>query len=487
MYKKSAFLSFSIGLSIFIIAFLSFKDMRLKKIDKKEERSFNCDAIKKTENIVPFLVLGSGPASLAAALYGARTRVHTVVLKGNQPGGQLTGTSYIENWPGVKKIRGLEIVKECEMQAARFGAIMVNDSAVDVDLSTWPYKVKTEEGRELQALALFIGTGAKAKCLNVPGEQEYWGRGVTTCAICDAPYYQGEDVVVVGGGDSAVEEAIELASYAKNVFMLVRSEALRASPTMLQHLYEFKNVKIMFNMSVSLIKGDGKHVAGIQVKNNKTSEIQDWDNIKAVFLAVGHTPNVQIFRGQIPLNKEGYIELDGRSQTTLVPGVFAAGDVADPIYKQAGVAAGDGIKGGLDAVWWLSEIGYNDTISKQLEPFFFNSDSINSIELAAAHSEQELKQLFNSSEAEIYVLDFYTPFCPSCMHMLPVVEWAQKRFGKKVLFVKIDASHAFDLVKRFQVPQVPHVLIIKGDEVIERSDVAMNRVELFNFVKKYSS
>jgi thioredoxin reductase (NADPH) len=436
-------------------------------------------------NIVPFLVLGSGPASLAAALYGARTKIRTVVLKGAKPGGQLTETSYIENWPGIRKIRGSEVVKDCEEQAARFGALMVSESAESVDLTEWPYKVVTSDGTTLQAMAIFIGTGANARFLGIPGERNYWGKGVTNCAICDAPYHKGDVVVVIGAGDSAVEESLELSSYAREVRMLVRSETLKASPSMLERLEDCDNVKIIFNTSLTEIKGAEGKVSSVVTINNKTKVKEEWPEVKGVFLAIGHTPNTALFKDQIKLDGNGYIELKERNQYTSAPGVFAAGDVSDPRYKQAGVAAGDGIKGGLDAVWWLSEIGYNGNIEKKLEPFLYEPYLQNMIKVKQANSEVELNTIMKESDHELIVLDFFTLFCPACMHMMPVAEWVGTKLKDKVLFVKIDASIAFDLVKKYEAPKVPHFVVIKNKQIIARSDDVMDRAQMLAFVNQY--
>jgi len=454
------------------IQFLKAPDVNLKKV-------------YGTENVVPFLVLGSGPASLAAALYGARTRVRTVVLKGNQPGGQLTGTSYIENWPAIRKIRGVEVVKDFEEQAASFGAVMVSDSAKSVDLSSWPYKVVTEEGKELSALSLFIGTGATPKKLGVPGESEYWGNGVTTCAICDAPYHKGDTVIVIGGGDSAVEEALELSAYASEVRMLVRKDVLKASPTMSEHLAKCSNVKVVFNTSLLKINGLDGHVDSVDVINSETKKTEHWPEVKGVFLAIGHQPNTWLFKDQIKISSTGYIKLQGRRQLTSKPGVFAAGDVADYRYKQAGVAAGDGIKAGLDAMWWLSEIGYNTDIEEKLETSFFDPQLDNKFEITQVKSVGELNEIFKEVKNKLIILDFYTPFCPSCMHMMPVIQWVGTKLAKKVLFLKVDASIAFDLVKKYQVPQVPHFIVFKHGEIIDRSNEVLDREGLYSFAKSY--
>ena len=389
------------------------------------------------------------------------------MLRGNKPGGQLTGTSYIENWPGIRKIRGTEVVKQHQDQAEHFGALMIDDVASSVDLSQWPYKVETEEGKTLYAMALMIGTGATARGLKVPGEQEYWGKGVTTCAICDAPYHKGDDVVVVGGGDSAMEEALELSAYAKKVTLLIRGDQLRASPSMVERVKRCVNVSIAFNRSIIEVKGDGSHVTNVAIKNNKTKEIEDWQ-VRGVFLGIGHDPNTKLFKDYLKLSPEGYIEVDPRTQQTSLPGVVAAGDVCDPRYRQAGVAAGDGIKAGLDMVWWLSSLGYNTQVQDELEPNFFDASVNQKVKLVQLNNEDEFKVAVKKLSEKIVVLDFFTDSCPSCMHMMPVVEWAATKFAGKIKFFKVDAARAFDLAKKFKIPDVPHIVVMRGKEIVGR-------------------
>ena len=471
---------FALGVGLWCI-----KQYKLKFYRTHSLPLISLDQIDNKDNLVPFLVLGSGPASLSAALYGARAKIRTVVLKGNQPGGQLTSTTYVENWPGIRKIRGPEVMQDLEQQALRFGAIMVSDAVKSVDFSQWPYVVITEEGKKLHAMSIFIGTGSTPRRLGVPGEAQYFGKGVTTCAICDAPFNKGYDVVVVGGGDSAVEEAMELAPYAKNVKVLVRTDKMRASPSMIEQMRRCDNVTVDFNMEVVEIKGANEHVKGIVVKNRVTKEIEHWDNIKGVFLAIGHDPNTKIFNNQIATTSHNYIKLDSRRQHTSVEGVFAAGDVADDRYKQAGVASGDGVKAGLDAVWWLGHLGYNSSVESKLEHCFFDPHFDARVEVKQVNSVDELDGIIEEHKEKIIILDFYTQFCPSCMHMMPVIEWVGTKMADKVLFLKINASIAFDLVKKYKAEQVPCFVVLKAGKIVETSFEVMDRAQMFQFAKKH--
>jgi len=451
----------------------------------RDKPEISLTLLEGKDNLVPFLVLGSGPASLSAALYGSRSGVKTYVLRGNQPGGQLTGTSYIENWPAIRKIRGIEVMNDFEEQVSRFGTVMMSDSAASIDLSSWPYKVVTEEGHQLYALALMVGTGATPRRLNIPGESDYWGKGVTTCAICDAPYHRGDKVVVIGGGDSAMEEALELSPYAREVHVLVRTEKLRASASMLEQVKACVNVTIHFNKALSAINGDGKHVTSVVVQDTVAKTEEEWTDTRGVFLAIGHVPNTKLFKGYLDENEAGYLLLNERSQMTNWPGVVAAGDVADPEYRQAGVAAGDGIKAGLDIVWWLASIGYNNYVQAKLEPFFFDQQTVQKKKLEEITSVGEYVEFMKSVHEPVVVLDFFTPYCPSCMHMLPIIEWAAAKMNGKIRFCKVDASIAYDLVKKFKVPDVPHMIVIKNGEVVDRLKETMPRVQFYNYLKKF--
>lgn len=438
------------------------------------------------DNLVPFLVIGSGPACLSAALYGARTNTRTVVIRGNKPGGQLTGTSFIENWPGIVKIRGADIVQQQQDQASHFGAVMVDDTVASVDFAQWPYVITTEEGRVLRAMAVMIGTGATARGLGVPGEHEYWGRGVTTCAICDAPYHKGDDVVVIGGGDTAMEEALELSSYANTVKVLVRGSELRASAAMIDLVKATNNVTFVFNTVLTSINGNGHHVTSIMIKNTKTN-IKEEMAIKGVFLGIGHDPNTKLFEKYLKTDKNRYIKVNCRTQQTSLPGIVAAGDVTDPRYRQAGVAAGDGIKAGLDIVWWLADLGYNSQVQKDLEPYFFDPLMDKKIEISQINGQVELDALLADCKknGELLLLDFYTTACPSCMHMMPVIEWIASKFKGKVQIYKVDASLCFDLTKTYHVPDVPHLLLFRDGEIVGRHHSAMTRVEMYDYLKKF--
>ena len=340
---------------------------------RRRNLQINRENLKDKKNIVPVVILGSGTAGLSAALYTARASLYTLVFQGAKPGGKLTTTRYVENWPGTKKMLGTELIDQVRAQAQTFGALMVNGSVKAVDLSSWPFVLTTDEDVKLHALTVIIATGAQPRRLEVPGDQEYFAHGVSACAVCDAPYFKGKDVVVVGGGDSAVEQATLLVSYAKTVTMLVRGDKMRAAPVMQKRLASMPKITVLYNTEITKIVGRDKptkEVTAVELINNKSKQTVR-KSISGVFLAIGHDPATQLFKNNITLDKEGYIELATRSQETSVPGVYAAGDVANKVYRLAGVAAGDGIKAALDGIKFLQELGFTENFAQKIERSYY--------------------------------------------------------------------------------------------------------------------
>ncbi|MBA3954782.1 thioredoxin-disulfide reductase [Candidatus Dependentiae bacterium] len=320
------------------------------------------------ENVIPVAILGGGPAGLTAAMYTTRARIHTVVFTGPVPGGQLTNTTLVENWPGIAKMQGYEIMDILQKQVQDFGAVIIEDTVTKVDFDQWPFVLMTESGRVMHALTIVIATGSAPRQLGIPGELEYWGRGVTPCALCDCGFFKGKDVVVVGGGDGAVEEALQLASHAKTVTIIVRKDRMRAAKSMQERLEDYKNVSIVYNKQILEVVGDGNAVTGLKIKDFETDQ-ESLLTAQGLFLAIGHNPNTSLFSNYLAINNAGYLELEGRSQTTSVKGVFAAGDVEDSKFRQAVVASSSGCKAGLEAVEWLRDIGLTELVARKLQLF----------------------------------------------------------------------------------------------------------------------
>ncbi len=302
------------------------------------------------------LIIGSGPAGYTAAIYAARAGLNPVLYTGGQPGGQLTITGEVENFPGYPKgVGGPEMMVELQQQAERFGTQVRYGLITKVDLSARPFTVIADEKVTLTADALIVATGATAKYLGLPSEQKLMNKGVSACAVCDGFFYRNMDVAVVGAGDSAAEEASYLSKLCPKVYLIVRREEMRASRIMQERVKTNPNIEILWNTETEEILGE-EEVTGIRVVNNKTGERKEIP-LKGFFVAIGHKPNTEIFKGQLDLDDTGYIRVKAGTTHTNVPGVFAVGDAADKVYRQAVTAAGTGCMGALDAERFLAEHG----------------------------------------------------------------------------------------------------------------------------------
>ena len=300
------------------------------------------------------LILGGGPAGFTAAIYAARANLSPVLYEGIQPGGQLTTTTVVENFPGFPEgIDANTLMDNMRSQAAHFGADIRQGTATAVDLGVRPFRVTIDGEKELEADALIIATGAQARYLGLPSEEKFKGQGVSACATCDGFFYRKRTVAVVGGGDTACEEALYLASLAKKVYMIVRRDVFRASRIMQEKVFATENIEVLWNCNTQEVLGDAMGVTGARLlrKDGTVFDIA----IDGFFLAIGHTPASSLFAKWLTLDENGYIVTEGKSSQTSVPGVFAAGDVQDPRYRQAVTAAASGCMAARDAEKYLLE------------------------------------------------------------------------------------------------------------------------------------
>ena len=301
------------------------------------------------------LILGSGPAGYTAAIYAARADLHPVMYQGLQPGGQLTITTDVENYPGYPEgVKGPDMMVDFQKQAERFGTDVRYGMATAVDLSNRPFKVVIDDKKELLAETLIISTGASAKWLGLESEQRFNGFGVSACATCDGFFYRGLTVAVVGGGDTACEEASYLSKLCKKVYLIHRRDELRASKAMQHRVMKAENIELVWNSVPKEIVGD-KTVNGVMIENVKTGEVTRLD-VEGFFVAIGHLPNSKIFAGQLDMDANGYLITKPDSTQTNIPGVFAAGDVQDHVYRQAVTAAGTGCMAAIEAERFLADI-----------------------------------------------------------------------------------------------------------------------------------
>lgn len=304
-----------------------------------------------TENVI---IIGSGPAGYTAALYAARAEMQPLVLEGSQSGGQLMITTDVENYPGFPDgVLGPELMDMFRKQAEKFGARLVTSDVTKVDFSSAPYGVWVES-EEYRAHTVIVATGASAQWLGIPGEERLTGRGVSACATCDGFFFRQKELVVVGGGDTAMEEANFLTRFASKVTIVHRRDEFRASKVMVQRTLANPKVEVIWNATVTEILGDTE-VTAVELEDTTSGSRRTFDT-NGVFVAIGHKPNTDLFVGQLDLDKTGYITLANRSTATSIPGVFAAGDVADSLYRQAITAAGTGCQAALDVGHFLARM-----------------------------------------------------------------------------------------------------------------------------------
>lgn len=303
------------------------------------------------------LIIGSGPAGYTAAIYTSRANLNPLLYRGIQPGGQLTTTTEIENFPGYPEgTTGPELMEDLSKQAARFGADIRDGIITEVNFDVRPLEATADDGTKIYADTVIISTGATAKYLGLPDEEKYKGMGVSACATCDGFFYRGKRVAVVGGGDTACEEALYLSNLAAEVFLIVRKNHLRASKVMQRRVLEKQNIKILFNTNTAGLYGEEFLEGAHLIENRGNAAERSYDlPVDGFFLAIGHQPNTEIFRPYIHLDNTGYIKTEGNTTLTNIPGVFAAGDVADHRYRQAITAAGSGCKAALDAERYITE------------------------------------------------------------------------------------------------------------------------------------
>jgi len=324
-----------------------------KQMDNVDEGA-NKEEMNGEVEKVKVLIIGSGPAGYTAAIYAARANLNPVLYEGMEPGGQLTTTTDVENYPGYPEgIKGPEMMEDLKKQAERFGTDVRFGMATAADLSQQPYTITIDDKKKIQADALIIATGASAKYLGIESEEKFKGMGVSACATCDGFFYKGQDVAVVGGGDTAAEEALYLAGICNKVYMIHRRDELRASQIMQKRVLSTSNIEVLWNSETKEVLGDDDGVNGVRLLKNTTGEEYDVE-ITGFFLGIGHKPNSDIFKDYLKMDETGYIITEKGSSKTNLEGVFACGDVQDWIYRQAVTAAGSGCKAALDSERYLS-------------------------------------------------------------------------------------------------------------------------------------
>ncbi len=429
------------------------------------------------------VILGGGVGSLTSAIYLGRAGLSPLVIEGPTPGGLLTQSHTVQNWPGVFEIDGMQLTEKMREQAELNGARFVSEEVIDVDLSKRPFIITTraldgsEKTHEIRAISCIIAMGTQPNFLGIPGEQDYWGRGVTNCAVCDGALYKDKVVGVVGGGDAAVLEALYLSNIAKEVHVFIRKGALKAYEEKRVNVLKQKpNVHFEYFTTVEKVQGDEKGVTGVILNtNDKTRQFP----LDGLFLAIGSKPNSELFQKYLKMDDRGYILLE-KDQQTSIQGVYAIGDIVDPVYKQAVSAAGDGAKAALQTQNYLSD-RENKLVSAKKQPEEQTSFKKEMIEVATI---EQFQQELSSSTVPV-VVDFYATWCGPCKKVSPILEASANTLAGKIKFLKVNVDKLFDLSSTYQIRSMPTVLLLDpSGEELERK-VGLDQItDLLNQLQK---
>lgn len=422
---------------------------------------------------VDALVLGGGSAGLTSAIYLARAGFSTLVLEGPVSGGAITQSNNVYNWPGYKEVTGSELTDHMRSQAQASGAILSKEEVIAVDLTSHPFSITAQEvydkskKRTILADVCIVALGAAANKLEVPGEATYWSKGVYTCAVCDGALYKDKIVAVVGGGDASLLEAEYLSGLAKKVYVLNRKDTFKGVDKVRQErLLGLSNVEVIYNVKIKEIKGNGQAVESLQLvnKENKDASLK----VDALFLAIGSTPNTHIFAKQVELDDHGYVVLKRGSETS-VPGIFAAGDVADPVFKQAIIASGEGAKAAMQASEYLHLASLKGSAPKVMLSEKKEETISKVIEVSSL---EQLKEIVSKNKS-IVLIDFYATWCGPCKHLGQFTDgWAQDLQGKAII-CKVNVDLARELVVRYKIQSMPTVVALgpEGQEVARKVGV----------------
>lgn len=439
-------------------------------------------ADNSVENVV---IIGSGPAGYTAAIYAARANLKPVMFEGLEaggiPGGQLMTTTEVENFPGFPDgITGPELMQQMKAQAERWGTQCYTEDVTEVDLSQKPYTVRSAD-LEVKTHSIIIATGATAKRLGLPNEQVYWNKGISACAICDgaSPIFNGEDLVVIGGGDSAAEEAVYLTKYGSHVHLLVRGEAMRASKAMQDRVLSNSKITVHWHTEAVDVIGESDRMSGMRVRNNQTNA-ESTISAKGLFYAIGHNPNTSLFQGKLELDKAGYIVVKPGTVETSVAGVYAAGDVQDHEYRQAITAAGTGCMAALVAERWLSEHNLITEYS-QNPPEITEGVSEEEVRKTSDRADTEatfdinatrhyggyaLRKLFHESD-RLLMVKYVSPTCGPCNTLKPILDKVVDEYDGQIHFIEIDIVEDPEIAKMGQVTGTPIVQFFHDRELVE--------------------
>ncbi|NGX34154.1 MAG: Thioredoxin reductase [Candidatus Anoxychlamydiales bacterium] len=448
------------------------------------------DGLKKheivKENEYSTVILGGGIGALTSGIYLARAGYKPLIIEGDLPGGLITQSYSVENWPGEIQITGNDLVNKIKDQAIKNGCTILSNEVIDVDFSKKPIVITLKDlysnkTQKIKASSCVIAMGTSSNYLNIKGEKDYWGRGVSNCAVCDGSFYKDKKVAIVGGGDAAVVEANYLSNLAGQVYIIVRKDKMRAKDKeKIKALAQKKNIKIIYNANVTAINGDDKNVTSIDVLDNKNQKKSKID-LDGLFLAIGSTPNSKVFQNKLKLDQAGYIRVfDGLSTST--NGIFAIGDIIDPVYKQAITAAGDGAKAAISCQKYLEE-NANQNINNSVK-LASESTQVFSSKVVEITSLKEFEKELSSSDTPI-IVDFYASWCRPCQRIAPLLENGAKILSGKVKILKVNVDKLRDISSKYQIKSMPTIIVFDRDQKQVFSKMGTNSIsEVINSLDK---
>ncbi len=433
--------------------------------------------------LVAVAIIGGGPTGLAAALPPARSGYQPVVFQGPKPGGELAEAQVVENWPGLEKLSGAAAMEKLEHQAREFGTLIVPLMVDDLDVTSWPYKLTLNNGTHVYALTVIIATGSTQAMLGIEGEQTYWGKGLFSCGLCDGSYARGKDAVIIGGGDIAIQRALQLLPEARHSTLIVPGPRMTAHESMQEKIKGLEAISLLYNKEVKEIVGDEKGITHIMLYDTVTHETSPFPT-SCIFLSTGLTPNIELFKGKIDITKDGCVTLKecSRSQNTALEGIMAAGTVSDPTYRQIATIAGDGTKAGMDALSWLSKWGFDSTLRPLLSSNTYTPPVIPHPSIKYITTLSEFGRVL--MEPKPVLLEFYAPGCPSCRKMEGPLTTITENYKEALNVYKIDKDKLYSLIELYDINLIPAFLLIKNGKEVSRIEGESNLASLSDQVKK---
>jgi thioredoxin reductase (NADPH) len=502
MMKHARLLTFTLFLFCFYTIILNRNELNKNEAEMNLIENFeNGKYFKKIEslnnNAATTIIIGSGPAGQAAAIYCARLGGRPLVIGGND-GGQLEYTGIVENIPYVINKKGKEVVELGIQQGKSFGAIFVNEVVKKIIADEYPYKVITDKN-VYYGFSVILAMGSHIKKLECPGAAQYWGKGISSCAVCDAPFYKNKRVIIVGGGDTACEEALQLSFYADEILIFVRKDAMKASQAMQDKLKDHNKIKVVYNTEITEIIGTADHVTKvIALSDNQKKEFI----VDGIFIAIGQYPNTDLVKDFISIDPQTKALIyQERTQKLSMQGFFGAGEVGDVYYKQAGIATGEGIKAALDCFDFLSTYNINEQFTKNYAKIWVNASCQNGVcsinkgpavkkekAVKSISYKKELQSVLNEFRDEYFLLDFTASWCSGCKVLKKTLQEYMKHDEALNVFTidvdEIDTDSVNFIKPQIQIRSIPLLLLMQGNKIVARNVGSMNLHELKTWVKK---